>query len=54
MDSEDLDESRDDDDSNDDDELKSLSLDIDEFVVLIHLKSLIGMGADDASGVGSR
>lgn len=42
------------DDDDDDDELKSLSLDIDEFVVLIHLKSLIGMGADDASGVGSR
>ena len=53
MDSEDLDESCDDDDSNDD-ELKSLSLDTDEFVVLIHLKSLIGMGADSAGGVGSR
>ncbi len=53
MDSEDLDESLDDDDSNDY-ELKSLSLDTDEFVVLIHLKSLIGMGADSAGGVGSR
>lgn len=43
-----------DDDDDDDDELKSLSLDTDEFVVLIHLKSLIGMGADSAGGVGSR
>jgi|UniRef100_A0A6C0I2Y1 hypothetical protein len=43
------------DDDDDDDELKSLSLDTDDFVVLIHLKSLIGMGADDsAGGVGSR